>query len=108
MLLNAYASKNISYANMKILEHDAMTYSINEYENILTINKSTLGQKAQNFDRLWTWINSTNPTKLYLIGQGELLLSYVQGGIRFSQGEARLTREVFEPTGSCQIKPESA
>ena len=91
-----------------IIEHNGISYSIKEYEKILTIDKSTLGRKAKNFDRLRSWINSNNPTKLYLIGEGELLLSYVRGGIRFNKGEARLTREVFEPTGPRQLKSDSA
>jgi len=107
-LLNAHAGKDSSYSNMEIMEYGGMTYSIKEYDSITAISKSTLGRKAQNFDRLRSWINANNPSKLYHVGDGELLLKYAREGTRFTKGEARVTREVFEPTGPRKLKSESA
>ena len=106
---NAHATprKDRCYTNAQINDHGGKTFSIIEYEAIVNIGRSDLGNKHRNFTKLRKWINDSSPTKLFQLRDDQLIMDYVHSGKRWNGGEG-LYREVFEPTGPKQLKPDSA
>jgi hypothetical protein len=85
----------ISYANAEIMELGGYPYSIEQYQVVSNIDKSTLSRKRKNFDKLREWINvnENNPTKLFNVQEDQLLLKYV-------------SELLFDTTGKRQTKSE--
>jgi len=69
------------------MELGGYPYSIEQYQAISNIDKSTLSRKCKNFDKLREWINESNPTKLFNVKDDQLLLEYATDGGRYNVGE---------------------
>jgi hypothetical protein len=83
------------------MELGGYPYSIEQYQAISNIEKSTLSKKRKK------WINESNPTKLFNVKDDQLLLEYATDRGRYNVGE-RSPKCLFDTTGKGQMKSEQA
>jgi len=81
----AHAGNDLPAANSKITMLGGTAISIAEFDAIKSIKKSILGRKIKNFDDLKEHINSGLPGDLFHIGKNQIVLEYVNHGLRYTK-----------------------
>eukprot|EP00986_Skeletonema_menzelii_P016680 scaffold15440_cov101-Skeletonema_menzelii.AAC.2 len=81
----AHAGEDLRSANAKIILLGGTAVSIADFDSIKRISKSTLGRKIHNFAGLKKFINDNLPGNMFHVGTDQLVLEYVNHGLRYSK-----------------------
>ena len=80
----AHAGNNLRSVNAKIIKLGGTAISIEEFDAIRSISRSNLGRQIMNFGKLKKHVNSALPVRLFHIGETQLVLEYVNHGLRYT------------------------
>ncbi len=104
--IGAHARKDMRSVNAQIIQLGGTAVSIADYDAMKRIKKTDLVRKLKNFATLREYINSKLPCGMFHIGKDQLLLEYVNHGIRYTESSGECMNQEVHFISKHNSQPE--